>query len=153
MTSSNQVLPYADNNAIAISVKPIKHAWNNRAELEAHTQLRQIDEFSLSYEKKVRKGIFLAFLLICFSISCLALFILGVNTTAFFTAGAVLIFFHLIKSGYEFLQEETHTRLAYHNYLATFSFQALANLRQTSKLSNWSKYEIDRYMQYQVLQF
>jgi hypothetical protein len=109
--------------------------------------LRQINEFSLSYEKKKMKGIFFAFALIIHSAICLILFILNVNVIVFFSAGSLIIFIQLLHCGFDFFEEGARTQRAYREYLGGFSFPALTQLRKTATLSSWSKYEIDQYLE------
>ena len=108
--------------------------------------LRQIGEFSFRYEQKKRKGIFLSILLIVFSAMCVILFVLDINTIAFFSIGALLILFQLFYCAYELSEEGARVQRAYHTYLAGISPQMLAHLRYSARLSDWTKYEIDKFI-------
>lgn len=110
------------------------------------TRLREISDFSGRYESKKRKSMVLAMLLIVFSASCLVLFMLDVNIIAFFGIGAMLILLQLLHYGYDLLEEGAHVQHAYRTYLAGFPPQALARLRYSMQLSNWTKYEIDKFI-------
>ncbi|MGZ3157602.1 MAG: hypothetical protein ACXU7H_00830 [Burkholderiaceae bacterium] len=108
--------------------------------------LRQIGDFSSSYQKKKIKGIFFAFTLICYSALCLVLFILNVHVVTFFSVGSLIILAQLFQCSFDFFEEGARTQRAYRAYLDGFSFDALIHLRKTEKLSTWSKYEIDQYL-------
>lgn len=146
LRNTDIVLYRRENNALSLPVKPAHQSRTSHRRISDFSRLKEIKEFSLGYEIKMRKGIFLAFLLIFFSFLCLILFTRGIDITAFFSVGALIIMSKLFKSAYEFYQEETRIRITYHNYLSTFSYRDILTLQQTSKLSAWSEYEIEKYL-------
>jgi hypothetical protein len=135
------------NNSLALPDRRIEQSRAIHKGIPDRRPFRQINEFSLSYEQKKRKGLFLAFSLMFYSVLCLVLFILNVNVIAFFSVGALLILIQLFQCGFEFLEEGARTQRAYHAYLSGLSLPVLFHLRKTAALSAWSKYEIDRFLE------
>src|SRR3954453_11797547 len=86
--------------------------WHSAS--DGYAQLRQIEEFTLTYYRKLRTGMCLAAILVAFTLACMALFIMGVNVLTFFSVGALVLSIQTLISGYAFYQEEQRTLQAYH---------------------------------------
>jgi hypothetical protein len=136
----------ARRNSLALPDRRVDPARENVYAGEEKIQLRQIDDFSPTHEKKKIKCIFLAFSLIFHSAICMVIFFLNVNVVTIFSAGACILLAQLLQCGFEFFEEGARTQRAYRTYLGKFSYHVLAHLRKTAKLSAWSKYEIDQYL-------
>jgi hypothetical protein len=134
-------------DSLALPDRRVEQLRAIHKDMPGRRPFRQINEFSISYDEKKRKGLFLAFSLIFYSALCLVLFIFNVNVIAFFSVGSLLILIQLFQCGLEVLEEGARTQRAYHLYLSGLSLPVLFHLRKTATLSAWSKYEIDRFLQ------
>lgn len=134
-------------SSLALPDRRIEQLRAIHKDMPERRPFRQINEFSLSYDEKKRKGVFLAFALMLYSALCLVLFIFNVKVMAFFSVGALLILIQLLQCSFEFLEEGARTQRAYHLYLSELSLPVLFHLRKTAALSAWSKYEIDRFLE------
>ena len=108
--------------------------------------LRQVEEFSSTLKKTRRSGYISACLLLLFTFVCVGLFLRDIDVIALFSAGAAILLVQLAMAGADYFHEEKRAAERYWNYLDTYSYQVIETLRQTSQLSDWSRYEIDRYL-------
>lgn len=108
--------------------------------------LRQAEEFSSNLNKMRRSGYISAFVLLLFTFVCVALFLRNVDVIAFFSAGAAVLLVQLAMAGADYFHEEKRAAERYWNYLDNYSYQVIMALRQTCQLSDWSRYEIDKYL-------
>lgn len=108
--------------------------------------LRQVEEFSTTLKKMGRSGYISAGVLLLFTFVCLDLFLHNIDVIALFSAGAVVLLIQLALTGTDYFHEEKRAAQAYWDYLDTYSYQVIMDLRQTSQLSDWSRYEIDKYL-------
>jgi hypothetical protein len=108
--------------------------------------LRQVEEFSLNLTKMRRAGYISACALLVFTFVCVVLFLRDVDVIAFFSAGAAVLLVQIAMAGSDYFHEEKRAAERYWNYLDNYSYQVLMALRQTCRLSDWSRYEIDKYL-------
>jgi hypothetical protein len=145
------------NQLIVVPPRPKQHIVNDMpaarrsarstyARMVDPKELRQINEFSPAYENQRRKGIAYAFALIFFSLACLVLCISGLDVTAIFSAGALIMVINLVQCAREFFKEEQRARNAYYEYLDNFPLRVIRHLRDTPGMSDWTKFEIGNYL-------
>ncbi|HCE07624.1 MAG TPA: hypothetical protein DIT28_15415 [Oxalobacteraceae bacterium] len=108
--------------------------------------LRQVEEFTTTLPRIRRAGYAAACVLVLLALVCLGLFSHGVNVLALYSAGAVVLTIRIVMIGVHYLREEKHAAQAYWEYLDTYSYPVLAKLARASRLSRWSRYEVDRYL-------
>ena len=110
------------------------------------TGLRQAEEFSTKLEKMRRAGYISAGVLVAFTFVCVYLFLQGVDIIALYSAGVVVMLIQLAMAGADYYYEERRAAQAYWIYLDQYSYDVISRLRQSSRLSDWSKYEVDKYL-------
>lgn len=114
--------------------------------MERVCSLRQVEEFTTTLHRIRRAGYAAAGVLVLFTLVCLALSWNGVNVVALYSAGAVVLLIHMVITCADYLREEKRAAHAYWGYLDTYSYEVLVRLARVSRLSAWSRYEIEKYL-------
>lgn len=108
--------------------------------------LRQAEEFSPKLQKLRRTGYLSAGVLLVFTFVCVYLFLQDIDIIALYSAGVMVMLIQLVLAGADYYHEERRAAQAYWIYLDRYSYEVILNLRQSAELSDWSKYEIDKYL-------
>lgn len=124
----------------------VQRASLNRFDQGRVSGLRQVEEFSTKLKKMRRAGYLSAWVLLVFTFVCVYLFLQNIDIVALYSAGMVVMLIQMALAGADYYHEERRTAQAYWAYLDRYSYEVISNLRQTSPLSDWSIYEIDKYL-------
>lgn len=114
--------------------------------MERAPGLRQAEEFTTTLHRIRRTGHAAAGVLLLFTLACLALSWNNVNVVALYSAGAVVLLAHMAMTCADYFREEKRAAQAYWDYLDTYSYQVLIRVARVSRLSAWSRYEIEKYL-------
>jgi len=108
--------------------------------------MRQIEEFSTSYQHHINICMAWAAGLVAWAWISVALHMNGLDMRVVYTAVAVAIGIRTFKVVMALCMETKQTAQRYKSYLDTFSYAVLHRMRNDSSLSAWSRQEIDKYL-------